>query len=69
MHFENFAIQVLISVLLFFLLVVDREAYTYMGDQRQFVQIDQNDLYPYLLVNVGPGVSMIRLLLFKMHNF
>lgn len=44
----------------FLLEVVDREAYTYMGDQRQFVQIDQNDLYPYLLVNIGSGVSMIK---------
>ncbi|CAK8561681.1 unnamed protein product [Lathyrus sativus] len=44
----------------FLLEVVDREAFTYMGDQRQFMQIDQNDLYPYLLVNIGSGVGMIK---------
>jgi len=31
-----------------------------MGDQKQFVQIDKNDLYPYLLVNIGSGVGMIK---------
>ncbi|KAK7361851.1 hypothetical protein VNO77_03936 [Canavalia gladiata] len=32
------------------------------GDQKQFVEIDQNDLFPYLLVNIGCGVGMIKLL-------
>ncbi|KOM31656.1 hypothetical protein LR48_Vigan01g121100, partial [Vigna angularis] len=40
--------------------VVHQEAFTYMGDQKQFVQIDKNDLYPYLLVNIGSGVGMIK---------
>jgi len=31
-----------------------------MEGQKDFVQIDQNDLFPYLLVNVGSGVSMIK---------
>lgn len=44
----------------FLLEVVHREAFTYMGDQKQFVEIDQNDLYPYLLVNIGSGVGMIK---------
>ncbi|XP_061372318.1 pantothenate kinase 1 [Gastrolobium bilobum] len=44
----------------FLLEVVPQEAFTYMGDQKQFVQIDQNELYPYLLVNIGSGVSMIK---------
>ncbi|KAG4924447.1 hypothetical protein JHK85_050936 [Glycine max] len=44
----------------FLLEVVHQEAFTYMGDQKQFVQIDQNDLYPYLLVNIGSGVGMIK---------
>ncbi|KAK2354828.1 Pantothenate kinase 1 [Trifolium repens] len=44
----------------FLLEVVDREAFTYMSDERRFMQIDQNDLYPYLLVNIGSGVGMIK---------
>uniref|UniRef100_A0A0R0IZX1 Pantothenate kinase 2 n=2 Tax=Glycine subgen. Soja TaxID=1462606 RepID=A0A0R0IZX1_SOYBN len=44
----------------FLLEVVHQEAFTYMGDQKQFVQIDPNDLYPYLLVNIGSGVGMIK---------
>ncbi|XP_050206824.1 pantothenate kinase 1 isoform X2 [Mercurialis annua] len=43
----------------FLLKAVHREAYTYMDGQKEFVQID-NDLYPYLLVNIGSGVSMIK---------
>lgn len=31
-----------------------------MDGQKEYVQIDQNDLYPYLLVNIGSGVSMIK---------
>ena len=27
------------------------------------MQIDHNDLYPYLLVNIGSGVSMIKVIL------
>lgn len=34
-----------------------------MGDQKQFVEIDQNDLYPYLLVNIGSGVGMIKVVI------
>ncbi|KAJ6868981.1 pantothenate kinase 2-like [Populus alba x Populus x berolinensis] len=36
------------------------EAFTHMEGQKEFVQIDQNDLFPYLLVNIGSGVSMIK---------
>jgi len=36
-----------------------------MGDQKQFVQIDKNDLYPYLLVNIGSGVGMIKVVIIK----
>lgn len=43
--------------------MVHREAFTYMGDQKQFVEIDQNDLYPYLLVNIGSGVGMIKVVI------
>ncbi|KAL7246537.1 hypothetical protein ACSBR2_001598 [Camellia fascicularis] len=33
---------------------------THMEGQKEFVQIDQNELFPYLLVNIGSGVSMIK---------
>lgn len=31
-----------------------------MEGQKEFVQIEPNDLFPYLLVNIGSGVSMIK---------
>ncbi|KAK8659571.1 hypothetical protein V6N13_029771 [Hibiscus sabdariffa] len=44
----------------FLLKTVHQEAFTYVNGQKEFVQIDPNDLYPYLLVNIGSGVSMIK---------
>lgn len=44
----------------FLLKAVHQEAFTYMDGKKEFAQIDQNDLYPYLLVNIGSGVSMIK---------
>ncbi|KAL0421375.1 UNVERIFIED_CONTAM: Pantothenate kinase [Sesamum latifolium] len=44
----------------FLLKAVHHEAFTYMDGVKDYVQIDHNDLYPYLLVNVGSGVSMIK---------
>ncbi|CAN8241000.1 unnamed protein product [Cochlearia groenlandica] len=44
----------------FLLKTVPREAFTYLDGQKEFVEIDHNDLYPYLLVNIGSGVSMIK---------
>lgn len=44
----------------FLLKAVQREAFIYMDSQKEFVQIDHKDLYPYLLVNIGSGVSMIK---------
>ncbi|KAA8533152.1 hypothetical protein F0562_033315 [Nyssa sinensis] len=44
----------------FLLKAVHPEAFTYMDGQKGYVQIDHNDLYPYLLVNIGSGVSMIK---------
>ncbi|KAF5443145.1 hypothetical protein F2P56_035729 [Juglans regia] len=44
----------------FLLKAVHQEAFTYMHGQKEFVQIDHNDLYPYLLVNIGSGVSMLK---------
>ncbi|XXG65652.1 hypothetical protein AAC387_Pa05g3295 [Persea americana] len=36
------------------------EVFTHMEGQKEFVQIDNNDLFPYFLVNIGSGVSMIK---------
>ncbi|KAL6182431.1 hypothetical protein ACLB2K_043852 [Fragaria x ananassa] len=44
----------------FLLKAIRHEAFTHMEGQKEFVQIDQIDLYPYLLVNIGSGVSMIK---------
>ncbi|KAK9675570.1 hypothetical protein RND81_11G015800 [Saponaria officinalis] len=44
----------------FLLKAVPREAFTYVNGQKEFVQIDSSDLFPYLLVNIGSGVSMIK---------
>ncbi|KAG5240810.1 hypothetical protein OIU76_014329 [Salix suchowensis] len=44
----------------FLLKAANQEAFTYLNGQKEFVQIDHNDLYPYLLVNIGSGVSMIK---------
>ncbi|KNA25742.1 hypothetical protein SOVF_004050 [Spinacia oleracea] len=44
----------------FLMKTIRHEAFTHMEGQKEFVQIDQNELYPYLLVNVGSGVSMIK---------
>ncbi|OAY34526.1 pantothenate kinase 1 [Manihot esculenta] len=44
----------------FLLKAFHHEAYTYMDGKKHFVQIDQSNLYPYLLVNIGSGVSMIK---------
>ena len=45
---------------LLFAQAIRHEAFTHMEGQKEFVQIDQNDLFPYLLVNIGSGVSMIK---------
>ncbi|XP_039058092.1 pantothenate kinase 1-like isoform X1 [Hibiscus syriacus] len=44
----------------FLLKAVHQEAFTYLDGSEGIVQIDPNDLYPYLLVNIGSGVSMIK---------
>ncbi|CAA6671454.1 unnamed protein product [Spirodela intermedia] len=50
----------LVSGANFLLKAIRHEAFTHMEGQKEFVQIDQNDLFPYLLVNIGSGVSMIK---------
>lgn len=44
----------------FLLKAVNREAFTYIDGHKEYIEIDHNDLYPYLLVNIGSGVSMIK---------
>ncbi|KAJ4973426.1 hypothetical protein NE237_006600 [Protea cynaroides] len=44
----------------FLLKTIRHEAFTHVEGQKEFVQIDHNDLYPYLLVNIGSGVGMIK---------
>ncbi|CAL5385385.1 unnamed protein product [Camellia sinensis] len=36
------------------------EAFTHMEGQREFIQIDQDELFPYLLVKIESGVIMIK---------
>ena len=43
---------------------IRHEAYTHMEGEKEFVQIEPNDLYPYLLVNVGSGVSIIKVFVY-----
>ncbi|KAJ0678479.1 putative pantothenate kinase [Helianthus annuus] len=50
----------LVSGANFLIKSVPSEAFTYVNGQRNYEQIDHNDLYPYLLVNIGSGVSMIK---------
>ncbi|GJN34463.1 hypothetical protein PR202_gb23125 [Eleusine coracana subsp. coracana] len=44
----------------FLLKAIRHEAFTHMDGQKEYVQIDQNELFPFLLVNVGSGVSIIK---------
>ncbi|XP_075661389.1 pantothenate kinase 2 isoform X1 [Castanea sativa] len=44
----------------FLLKAIRHEAFTHKEGQKEFVQIDHNDLFPYLLVNIGSGVSVIK---------
>jgi bifunctional damage-control phosphatase, subfamily II, fusion protein len=44
----------------FLLKAVQHEAFTYENSQLNFVDIDPHGVYPYLLVNIGSGVSMVR---------
>ncbi|KAK4765647.1 hypothetical protein SAY86_026737 [Trapa natans] len=52
--------QCLVAGANFLLKTVQQEAFTYADGQKEFMQIDHNDLFPYLLVNIGSGVSMIK---------
>ncbi|KAF9590238.1 hypothetical protein IFM89_032016 [Coptis chinensis] len=50
----------LVSGANFLLKAIHHEAFTHFKGQKKIVQIDHNDLFPYLLVNIGSGVSMIK---------
>lgn len=50
----------LVAGLNFLLKAIRDEAFTHMEGQKKFVQIDHNEMFPYLLVNIGSGVSMIK---------
>ncbi|KAL3694170.1 hypothetical protein R1sor_007821 [Riccia sorocarpa] len=44
----------------FLLRAIRYEAFTHLEGQKQFVQINHDELFPYLLVNIGSGVSIIK---------
>jgi pantothenate kinase len=44
----------------FLLKAVRHEAFTYQNGHMAFQDISTPDLYPYLLVNIGSGVSMVK---------
>nr|XP_023923725.1 pantothenate kinase 1-like [Quercus suber] len=44
----------------FLLQEIDREAFTHISGKKTYVNIDHCDLFPYLLVNIGSGVSIIK---------
>ncbi|KAK9020612.1 hypothetical protein V6N11_010631 [Hibiscus sabdariffa] len=44
----------------FLLKTVHQEAFTYLDGHKKFLQINPHDLYPCLLINIGSGVSMIK---------
>lgn len=44
----------------FLLRAIRDEAFTHTEGHKKFVQIDHSDMLPYLLVNIGSGVSMIK---------
>jgi pantothenate kinase len=46
----------------FFWQEIDQEAFTHNCGKKTFINIDQFDLFPYLLVNIGSGVSIIKVI-------
>ena len=44
----------------FFISEIPREVFTYSDDDPMHFQEPRGDIYPYLLVNIGSGVSMIK---------
>lgn len=44
----------------FLLKAVGNEAFTYEQNQMSFIHMDPESTYPYLLVNIGSGVSMVK---------
>ncbi|KAF6165295.1 hypothetical protein GIB67_042711 [Kingdonia uniflora] len=52
--------ECLVAGAIFLLKAIRDEAFVHVKGKKEFVQINQNDLFPYLLVNIGSGVSMIK---------
>ncbi|KAG0502239.1 hypothetical protein HPP92_002311 [Vanilla planifolia] len=46
----------------FLLKQVPNESFTFAHGKRCHIEVNQKNLYPYLLVNIGSGVSMIKVL-------
>ncbi|XP_020577214.1 pantothenate kinase 1-like [Phalaenopsis equestris] len=46
----------------FLLKKIPYESFTFMHGKRTPVDVDQKNLFPYLLVNIGSGVSMIKVM-------
>ncbi|WOK91944.1 pantothenate kinase 1-like [Canna indica] len=44
----------------FLLKEIPGESFTHMDGKRKTVEIDRNNLFPYLLVNIGSGVGIIK---------
>ncbi|KAI3924245.1 hypothetical protein MKW98_032446 [Papaver atlanticum] len=42
----------------FLLKVIQNEAFTFIKGKKESVDIDKNDLFPYIFVNIGSGVSI-----------
>lgn len=40
-------------------------SFTHIDGRRKVVEIDKNNLYPYLLVNIGSGVGIIKVIQHK----
>jgi type II pantothenate kinase len=53
-------VQCLVSGTDFLLSNIEEEAFTFLHGQRHFISMRNEDIYPYLLVNVGSGVSILK---------
>lgn len=53
-------VQCLVSGTDFLLANIEEEAFTFPHGQRRFISMRNNTVYPYLLVNVGSGVSILK---------
>ena len=54
--------ECLIMGLDFFITEIPREVFTYSDTDPMHFEMPHTDIYPYLLVNIGSGVSMVKVL-------